>query len=139
MSLETGNNIEEQAIPKRPFMLSLLCIVFFVHSAIMAFLFLLGIFFNSWLTGAINNYMEAKTYSASSIYFFTGIGFLLYCISFIGTWYLWQMKKKGWFLLSVSILIILLFTFFFGAGSVANSIIYILLLLFLALFYGKLN
>ena len=120
-------------------MLSLLCIVFFVHSAILAFLFLLGIFFNSWLTEVINNYVEVKTYSGSSIYFFTSIGFLLYGVSFIGTWYLWQMKKKGLLVLSVSVLFILLFTFFIGAGSVANSIIYILLLLFLALFYGKLN
>lgn len=139
MSLETENNIEEQALPKRPFMLSLLCIVFFVHSAILAFLFLLGIFFNSWLTEVINNYIEVKTYSGSSIYFFTGIGFLLFGVSFIGTWYLWQMKKKGLLVLSVSVLFILLFTFFIGAGSLANSIIYVLLLLFLALFYGKLN
>jgi hypothetical protein len=136
--MEPENNIEEQVVIKRPFILSLLCIVFFVHSAILAFLFLLGIFFNSWLTEVINNYIEVKTYSGSSIFFYTGIGFLLYAASFTGTWFLWQMKKKGLLVLSVSILFILLFTFFIGAGSLVNSIIYIVLLLFLSLFYGKL-
>ncbi len=136
---EPGNDKKEQVTIKKPFMLSLLCMVFFVHSAVMALLFLSGVFFNSWLTEAINNYTVRTDYGNSRILLFSFIGFLLYGTSFIGTWYLWQMKKKGLYILSISVLLILVSTYLIGAGSLINSIIYGFLLLFLTLFYRKLG
>jgi hypothetical protein len=137
--MEPEENIEKQIETRKPWILSLLCIVFFVHSAFLALLFLSGVFYNSWLTEVINNYVEGKTFGNSQILIFCLIWFLLYGVSFIGTWYLWQMKKKGLYILSISVLSILVYTYFIGAGSLFNSVIYVVLLLFPALYYRKLN
>ena len=136
---EPENDIEKQVTTKKPFILSLLCIVFFVHSAIMALLFLSGMIFNSWLTEVVNNYSERRSFGNTQILIFSIIGFLLYGVSFIGTWYLWKMKKKGLLILSISVFLILASTYIIGAGSLTNSIIYVFLLLFLTLSYRKLN
>jgi hypothetical protein len=138
-AIEPENDIEKQVTTKKPFMLSLLCIVFFVHSAIMALLFLTGMIFNSWLTEVVNNYSERGSFGNTQILIFSIIGFSLYGVSFIGTWHLWKMKKKGLLILSISVFLILASTYFIGAGSLTNSIIYVFLLLFLTFFYRKLN
>ena len=137
--MEVENEIEKQDEIKRPWLLSILCVVFFVHSAILAMLFLSSIFFNTWLTEVINNFNENNSFGNSRVLFFSMIGFLLYGASFIGTWYLWHLKKKGLYILSISVFFILLFTYIIGADSLINAVIYIILLLFLALFYGKIN
>ncbi len=137
--MEPENDIEIQETIKRHWLLSILCVVFFVHSAILAMLFLSSIFFNTWLTEVINNFNENNSFGNSRVLFFSMIGFLLYGASFIGTWYLWHLKKKGLYILSISVFSILLFTYIIGADSLINSVIYIILLLLLALFYRKLN
>ena len=137
--MEHENDIEIQEEIKRPWILSILCIVFFVHSTVLIFLFLLGTIYNTWLTEVINNFVESNSYGKAQVFMISIAGFVLYGFFFTGTFYLWKMKKKGLIILVTSVFLILIFTFFIGAASMINSIIYIVLLLFLALFYRKLN
>ena len=137
--MEHENDIEKQEEIKRPWILSILCIVFFVHSTVLIFLFLLGTIYNTWLTEVINNFAESNSYGKAQVFIISIAGFFLYGFFFTGTFYLWKMKKKGLIILVTSVFLILIFTFFIGAGSMINCIIYIVLLLLLALFYRKLS
>ena len=137
--MEADNIKETKEVSIRPWILSILCIVFFVHTALLSVLFLMAAFFNSWLTDVINNYMEGSSFEKTPVLLFTITGFILYSISFVGTYYIWQMKKKGLVILFISVFSILLFTFIIGAGSVLNYLVYLFLLALFSLFYKRLG
>ena len=133
------DNTETWKPRERPLLLSILCIIFFVQSVLLSSLFLASAFYNSWLTKAINNYTEGHDYEKIPVLLFTIGGFALHGLLFIGTYYIWQLKKKGLVIIFISVFFILLFTFIIGAGSILNYLVYIMLLILIYLFHNRLQ
>ncbi len=124
---------------ERPLLLSILCIFFFVQSALLSFLFLAATYNNLWLTTVVNNYTVGHDYGRIPVLLFTIGGFTLNGLIFIGTYFIWQLKKKGLVIIFISVFLVLLFTFIINAGSILNYLVYILLLVLLSLFHNRLN
>lgn len=129
----------EQINTSRPFFLSILCIAIFVYAGFLTFLFLLSIIFNLWVTNTLLDFLPEKTLSNGLVLIISILGFVVNGISVLGAFYLWRLRKTGFYLFLISNLVFILFPFFIGYGNYYSTVILIVMLLFIALFLKKLN
>jgi hypothetical protein len=123
----------------RPFLLSILCIAIFVYAGFLAFLFLLSVIFNGWITATLIDFFPEKTFSGRFILLISLIGLILNTVSVIGVYYLWKLRKAGFFLYLISNLIFIFLPFVVGYGNLYSSAILILILLLISIYYRKLK
>lgn len=99
----------DNEITKRPKLLTLICLIAFVYSGLLAVIFLTGIILSSGFSNTINTYIALYELSAMQIFLLSTVGFLLFGISFWGVWKIYHLKRSGLyiFLLAGLLLIIL--------------------------------
>ncbi len=134
--------MEEQKIPikpTRPFLLSILCVALFVHSATLTIIFLLATFFNGWIFSMLQDYFPEKNINNSSVLMLSLLGFVLNGLAFTGIYNMWKLKRSGLYLYSAASLVFILFPFFLGFGNLASIIIIVVLIGLLFLFYRRLT
>lgn len=101
----------------RPFIVSIVCIAFFVYSGLNALIFFFSIIFNSWISETLSDYFPEKDIEQINILVISIVAFGLNALSFLGTWYIWNMRKKGFYILSAFSFLFLIFPFLLGYGS----------------------
>ena len=124
---------------KRPFFLSILCVATFVYSAFFTLLFLLGLIYNNRLTAILNDFLQEKSFSRMSILLLSFSGVLLFSLSFLGTYFIWKLKRRGLYIYTVSTVIIIIGPYFIGLISHINTIIFLLLIIFFGLFFRRMT
>lgn len=129
----------EQINTSRPFFLSILCIAIFIYAGFLAFLFLLAIIFNQWVTNTMVDFFPEKILTNAHVIIISILGFVLNCVSVIGALYLWKLRKKGFYLYLISNLVFILFPFLIGYGNLYSAVILVLIILLIALFLKKLK
>lgn len=128
-----------EKISRRPFFLSILCIAIFVYSGFLSIIFLFAILFKEWVTNTMLDFFPEKTFTSAYILFFSAIGFLITSTSFIGGYFLWKLKKIGFYLYLTSNLIFIFLPFFIGDGNLYSAAILIIILLLILIFIKKLK
>lgn len=123
----------------RPVFLSVLCIFSIVYFSLLTILFLVGIFYSGTITKVIDQYAPEEIFTKMQIRMvFTG-GFLLHILGLSGTVMLWNLRKTGYYLLSLSCLITALFQIFRPDIAVTSTVVYILMILLFGIFFKRLN
>lgn len=124
---------------RRPFFLSLLCISGFVYIGFFLLLSLLVIIFNVWSARILADYFPEYNISPIHVVFYGSLALIFYLMAFFGIVYTWKMKLAGYFTLLASLLVISIFPFFIGYGSLPNVIIHSIYLLLIIIFLKRFN
>lgn len=124
---------------KRPFILSILCVATFVYSAFFILIFFFGLIYNSRLTAILNDFLQEKNFSRMSIFLLSFSGVLLFSLSFLGTYFMWKLKRAGLYIYIVSTVIIIIAPYLTGFISHTNTIIFLLLIISFSLFSRRLT
>lgn len=121
----------------RPLFMELLCIFSFVFFGMITLLFLLSVFYSGWITDVVNQYTLQNSYSKTQILLITLGGFILHATAFAGAIFIWNLKKSGYYLFSISTLITAVYHLFHHNIPVSYTILYIALVILFGLFYRK--
>lgn len=121
----------------RSVFLELLCIFSFVFFGIIAILFLLSVFYSGWITDVVNQYTLQNSYSKTQVLIITLGGVILHAAAFAGVIQIWNLKKSGYYLFSISTLIIAVYHLFHHNIPVSYTTLYIALVILFGLFYRK--
>ena len=117
----------EENQKKRPLLLSVLLLFSFVYFFVLFLLFVIGSFYSGWITDAIHDYISSHPYSRSQVMIIFIAGALLHATAFAGAIMIWNLRRKGYFILSVSCLIIAVYQLFQHDIGLTTTAIYILL------------
>ena len=121
----------------RPLFLELLCIFSFVFFGMITLLFLFSVFYSGWIGDVVNQYTLQNSYSKTQILIITLGGFILHTTAFAGAILIWNLKKSGYYLFSISTLITAVYHLFHHNIPVSYTILYISLVILFGLFYRK--
>jgi len=122
---------------KRPFFLSILCTVVFVYSAVFILIFLSVVVFSNWVWYVLTDFFSEVKVEKSFIFWLSITGLTLYIFSFIGAFFIWKMKRLGFYIYTLSSLAIAAIPFIFGLGSVINVIVFSALIMSFGFFFRK--
>jgi hypothetical protein len=122
---------------KPPFLLSLLCVFSFVFFGIISLLFLISLFYSGSIIRIINEYIPERSVAPIQVILIVIAGFLLHSAAFTGTVLMLKMKKTGYILFGISVLIICLYQLFQDKISLFTTLFYIILIILFGLFYKK--
>ena len=120
----------------RPILLGVFCIFSFVFFGTLSLLLLLSVFYSGWISDVIDQYTR-YSYSKTHILMITLGGLILHFIAFTGILQMWYLKKSGYWLFSISVLIIGVYQLFHHTIPVSYTLLYISLVILFGLFYGK--
>jgi hypothetical protein len=121
----------------RPVFLSVLCLFSFVFYGLISIIFLIALFYSGWISEVISKYLPEGTESKGIILLIIASGFLLHLISLIGSIKMWNRRKSGYLMLSVSTLIIALFQLFSDRISILTTAVYIILIVLFGIYYRR--
>ena len=133
---------EEQEIKsnvQRPFFLSILCVAIFSYSTLFILLFLTGILYNKWITKVLNDFLTVGEVHPNSILILSIVGIILYSLSFLGAFFIWKLKRKGFYFYLISSLLIISLPYLFHFGNVISTIVLLLLVVLTLAHFRKLN
>ncbi len=133
---------EEQEIKsnvQRPFFLSILCVAIFSYSTLFILLFLTGILYNNWITKVLNDFLTVGEVQPNSILLLSIVGIILYSLSFLGAFFIWKLKRKGFYFYLISSLLIISLPYLFHFGNVISTIVLLLLVILILAHFRKLN
>ena len=133
---------EEQEIKsnvQRPFFLSILCVAIFSYSTLFILLFLTGILYNNWITKVLNDFLTVGEVQPISILLLSIVGIILYSLSFLGAFFIWKLKRKGFYFYLISSLLIISLPYLFHFGNVISTIVLLLLVILILAHFRKLN
>ena len=133
---------EEQEIKsnvQRPFFLSILCVAIFSYSTLFILLFLTGILYNNWITKVLNDFLTVGEVQPISILLLSIVGIILYSLSFLSAFFIWKLKRKGFYFYLISSLLIISLPYLFHFGNVISTIVLLLLVILILAHFRKLN
>jgi hypothetical protein len=122
---------------KRPFFLSILCTVVFVYSAVFILIFLSVAVFSNWVWYVLTDFFSEVKIEKSFIFWLSITGLALYILSFTGAFFIWKMKRLGFYIYAASSFAIAIIPFIFGLGSVINVIVFGALIFCMGFFFRK--
>jgi hypothetical protein len=136
---ENTNSGNKEIIERRPFFLSILCMVVFVYSTFFILILSTGLIYRNWITGVLNDFAQSRQFETSSVILFSVSGVFLYGLSFAGALLMWRIKKIGYYLYVFSSAMIFLIPLFFGFENITNVIIFSVLIILFSLYYRRLK
>ena len=94
--------------PKRPFILSFMCIIGFTYTVLFSLLFLLGMLYSTGISGIFDQYFRIYDLSRLNFFLFALAGFLIFFASFIGVLLMWKMQFLGFFIYAAAAILFVL-------------------------------
>ncbi|MCX6252724.1 MAG: hypothetical protein NTX61_18470 [Bacteroidetes bacterium] len=131
--------IPQISAPSRPLFLTVICLFAFVFFGIIAILFLLSVFWSGRITEVINQYMLQEKYAHFQIILITLGGFIFHAVAFAGIILIWNLKRTGYILFAIPVLLISGYQLFNHNIPVSSVAVYIALLILFGLFFRKLR
>lgn len=131
--------IAPEAIPPkgRPYLLSLICIFTFTWYFIYTLFFAAGFLFSSWVSKAMEVYSPEKGFNPNMVKASLGILSLLFIGALTGTFLMWRMSRKGYYLFGISSLGIASVQFGFPSFSFAGILVPVILIFLYGLFFRR--
>jgi len=129
MDPDEPNPVERPGSPerKRPLLLSLLCLFTWIYYGLLAIFLLLALCYSGWITGVIRQYIPEQNGSKGlMILLFSGL-FMLHAAGFSGVILMWNLRRTGYYIFSVSTLLITLFHLFRPEISWLSTAVYVIL------------
>lgn len=96
------NNLSK---PKRPFLLSFLCIIGFTYTVLFSVLFLVGMLYSTGISGMMDQYFRIYDLSQFNFFLLALSGFLVFFTSFIGVLLMWKMQWLGFYIYTVAAIV----------------------------------
>jgi hypothetical protein len=124
---------------KRPVLLSALCIFSYVFFGVIGSLFFAALLSARWITRVVDQYEIYRSHSDFFIILNISGGVLLHWAAFAGTILIWRMKKTGYYMLSVSCLIIAIYQLFHNTIPISSTLVYIGLVILFGFYFRKLH
>lgn len=130
---------EESTAPltRRPFLLTIVCLFSFSFFGFISALFLLSCFYSGRITEVLNKYRPEDTRSKGMMALFLLGGFLLHVSSLTGSVMIWKMKRTGYYLFSVSALIISAYQLLQANIYFTSTLVYIILVVLFGIFFKR--
>jgi len=122
---------------KPPFLLSLLCVFSFVFFGLISLLFLTSLFYSGSIIRIINEYIPERPVAPARVILIVIAGFILHGAAFTGTVLMLKMKKTGYVVFGIAVLIICIYQLFQDKISLFITLFYIILIILFGLFYKK--
>lgn len=131
----------QELTPKaqRPFFLSILCVAIFTYSSLFILVFLIAIFFNSWIAGVLNDFLANGNVNHSYLIILSVVGIVLYSMSFYAALLIWKLRRKGFYIFLLSSFLIIAFPYLLHFGNVISAIVLLILNLLILIYYRKLH
>jgi hypothetical protein len=130
-------NTDSKEVKKvRPLLLGIFCIFSFIFFGTLALLFLLSVFYSGWISDVIDQYTH-DNYTKMQILMITLGGLILHATAFTGVLQMWFLKKSGYWLFSISALIIAVYQLFHHTIPISYTLLYISLVILFGIFYKK--
>ncbi|MCD4698468.1 MAG: hypothetical protein K8S16_19755 [Bacteroidales bacterium] len=120
-------------------MLTLLCISGFVYFGLVFILLFVLLLFSGWATSILVDYYPDNDISLTRVVITGSLVALLHATAFIGIFYLWKLKKTGYYIIMITTLLIIILPYLFGFGNWQSTLIYIVFIILLSLFFKKLS
>ena len=123
--------------PRRPVVLTILCVFSFAYYATKASLMLLGVLNAGWIAGILRAY-EADPGSSGPGPLLTFLGlFIMNSVLVLSTFYIWKMRRLGYLVFGSLVLVIAAFKLVTNLGSTLGVAVDIVLLVLFGIFYRK--
>lgn len=126
-------------VKTRGLLLSVLSLYAFVYFAVIAVIFLVSLIYSKHIASVVNIYVPEDAFTPSQIFLLFLTGFLLNVLAFIGVTLIWKMRRIGFWLLTLSSTLIIVFQLLMPRASLTSTLGYLLLVLLFALFYRRLR
>lgn len=131
---------EHRIKPKRPFILSFLCIIGFTYTILFSLLFLLGMLYSTGISGMFDQYFRIYDLSRLNFLLFALAGFLVFFASFIGILLMWKLQFIGFFIYAAAAILFVLIEVIISGVYLPDIIIngtFILLFFIIFLYINK--
>lgn len=121
----------------RPVLLTVWCLAAFVFFGIFTILHFFGILYNNWIIEVTNQYIPEELNTKTEVRFLFLAGFILHATALAGAVLMWRLRRLGYYLLSVSCLIVSFYQLFQSNFTVASTFLYIFMIIGFGLFYRR--
>jgi hypothetical protein len=126
-------------LPERPFLLTVICLFSFVFFGFLSLLFLLSIFYSGRITEILQKYSPEDNKSRLALTAFVVAGFLLHALSIYGTLLLWKMRRRGYMIFGIPVLIIAAYQLSQTKIFFTTTLVYVGLIILFGLFYKRMR
>lgn len=93
---------------RRPFFLTLLCLIGFTYTSLFSLLFLLGMLYSTGISGILNKYLQLYDLSRLNFLLFSLGGFIVFFSSFTGILLMWRLQRLGLFIYALSVVVFII-------------------------------
>jgi hypothetical protein len=130
---------DENTVKTRPFLFAVICFSIFIFSGFIGLLFLMALLFNSWMTQTLIEFFPERDLSSTSVFLLTLAFFLINSLNFVGAYFLWKMKKSGFYYFLTGTLVFIALPYILGYGNYISSVILLMIVFLLSIYYRKLS
>ena len=124
---------------QRPVFLTLLSLFAFIFFGIFSILCLLALFNSGWIVDVKDQYLPSGGSSKGMTIFIFATGSILHLTAFFGVLQIWQQKKRGYLIYSISALILAAYQLLSDQISILTTVVYISLIILFGIFYRRLD
>lgn len=132
-------NASEPIQAKRTFILTVLCLISFTYFGLMLSLVLLSLFYSGSFRELVNTYIQGDPVTGPVFFLLLFLLLVLYSAAFTGTVLIWKMKRKGYFLFGIPVLLLTFYQLIQADIPILSTAILIFLLIGFGVFYRKLH
>ncbi|NQT78280.1 MAG: hypothetical protein HQ565_11230 [Bacteroidetes bacterium] len=93
---------------RRPFFLTLLCLIGFTYTSLFSLLFLLGMLYSTGISGILNKYLQLYDLSRLNFLLFSLGGFFVFFSSFMGILLMWRLQRLGLYIYAISVIVFMI-------------------------------
>ena len=99
---------KEAVTVRRPFFLTLLCLIGFTYTSLFSLLFLLGMLYSTGISGILNKYLQLYDLSRLNFLLFSFGGFFVFFSSFMGILLMWRLQRLGLYIYAMSVIVFMI-------------------------------
>jgi hypothetical protein len=134
-----GKGEGEGAVRKRSVILTALCIFSFIYFGVTSLLLLVSLLYSGSFRDLINTYVTGDPVSFGGVFSVLLVMFLLTTAAFTGTLLMWRMRRLGYYLFGIPVLIISCYQLFQKDIPAFSTVILVVLLILFGIFFRKLR
>lgn len=124
---------------KRPVLLTALCLFSFVFFGMISLLLVISLFYAGSFGSLLNTYLAGATLNTSGVFLIIASLFIIYAGAFTGILFMWRLRRRGFYLFTGAVLVLVVFQLFSNDFSFLSATILIILLLLFGIFFRKLH
>ena len=99
---------KETKTVRRPFFMTLLCLIGFTYTSLFSLLFLLGMLYSTGISGILNKYLQLYDQSRLNFLLFSLGGFIVFFSSFMGILLMWRLQRLGLYIYAFSVAVFII-------------------------------